>query len=304
MNDFLKQDDMPAGVQLLILFAFIAVSLILLGGLTVGLLAAFGLDTSVMDGGTDVFMDNILPIKMIQLVSSFVMFAFPAVAFALMKPEKLAFLKLNKGINIPSVVLAGLCMLLSYPLIAILVQMNHNIPFPESLAWFEEALQLQEAETAQVMKKFLTMDSIGALLFNVVLIALTPAICEELLFRGAIQPTLGKLVGNPHVAIVFTGALFSLIHFQFYGFFARWVLGIILGYIFYWSKNLWYPIIAHFLNNGVQVVLVYFGAIDATEAEAMPEGLGMVSIAFAIVATIFLGFMLKWYKESVESDLI
>ena len=301
MSEVLKQDDRHPIVQLIILFAMIFMAIILLGGISVGLLAAFGLDQSIMDGATDAFMDNIGSIKVIQLVSSFVMFAFPAIAFALTKPEKLSFLKMDKGVHLQGVLLAGFCMLLSYPLIAILVQMNHSIPFPESLVWMEEMFQLQEAETAEVMKSFLKMETIGALLFNVFLIALVPALCEELLFRGAIQPVLGKLFGNPHVAIILTGALFSMIHFQFYGFFARWMLGIILGYIFYWSKNLWYPIIAHFLNNGVQVVLVYFGAIDATESEAMPEGLGIASFAFAIGATILLGFVLKMYKKSVAS---
>jgi len=67
---------------------------------------------------------------------------------------------------------------------------------------------------------------------------------------------------------------------------------------------LWYPIIAHFLNNGVQVVLVYFGAIDATEAEAMPEGIGITVVLAAIVATVILGFVMKMYKKSVESDVM
>ncbi len=299
MYETIKQDDRSPIVQLIILFAIIVLAMMILGGVSIGLLAAFGLDQSIMDGATDAFMDNIVPIKLIQLVSSFVMFAFPAILFAMTKPEKLSFLKMDKGIHPQGVLLAGLCMLLSYPLIAILVQMNHSIPFPESLVWLEEMFQLQEAETAEVMKSFLKMDSIGSLLFNIFLIALVPALCEELLFRGAIQPVIGKIFGNPHIAIILTGALFSMIHFQFYGFFARWMLGIILGYLFYWSKNLWYPIIAHFLNNGVQVILVYFGAMDATEAEAMPEGLGIASIAFAVGATIFLGFVLKLYKNSV-----
>jgi membrane protease YdiL (CAAX protease family) len=85
-------------------------------------------------------------------------------------------------------------------------------------------------------------------------IALFPAVTEELFFRGVIQKLFNNWTGNIHIAIIITGILFSFAHFQFYGFVPRMFLGIVMGYLLYWTNNIWVPIFAHFANNAIAVI--------------------------------------------------
>ena len=145
----------------------------------------------------------------------------------------------------------------------------------------------------------LTVDTFGGLLFNLLVIALIPAVGEELTFRGVLQQSLTRGLKNPHVAIFLSAAIFSFIHFQFLGFLPRMFLGILLGYMFYVSGSLWTSILMHFVNNGAAVVLYYlnhkgiinvdvdhFGAVDS---------LWMVGLS--VVATIAL-IVWCWKKNS------
>jgi membrane protease YdiL (CAAX protease family) len=92
-------------------------------------------------------------------------------------------------------------------------------------------------------------------------IALIPAIGEELLFRGVIQGSIFKNT-NIHVAVLLTSIIFSAFHLQFYGFLPRMVLGILLGYSLAWSGSLWLPVLIHFINNGAAVVFAWFSGLD------------------------------------------
>ncbi|MFA5196683.1 MAG: CPBP family intramembrane glutamic endopeptidase, partial [Bacteroidales bacterium] len=95
---------------------------------------------------------------------------------------------------------------------------------------------------------------------NILMIAVLPAIGEEFFFRGVLQRLLGEWFKNVHVAVIVTAVIFSAFHLQFYGFLPRFLLGMFLGYIFYWSGSLWVPIIVHFINNGLAVVVAWLSA--------------------------------------------
>ena len=97
-------------------------------------------------------------------------------------------------------------------------------------------MKTAEDSTAEIMKEVLTMETPLIFIVNLLLIAITPAIGEELLFRGVIQGGLQKKLSNPHVAILIASILFSAFHMQFEGFLPRMVLGMVLGYSFYLSK--------------------------------------------------------------------
>jgi membrane protease YdiL (CAAX protease family) len=108
------------------------------------------------------------------------------------------------------------------------------------------------------MMTLVKADHIVALLVNLFMIALIPAVGEELVFRGLIQRHLTDLFRNAHVAIVVAAVIFSLVHFQIYSFLPRFFLGLILGYAFYYGKSIWYPVIAHLVNNTLGVLFYYF----------------------------------------------
>ena len=101
------------------------------------------------------------------------------------------------------------------------------------------------------------MSTYWDLLFTLLVVAVVPAIGEELLFRGYLQQKFGKWFGNMHTSIILTAFLFSAIHFHLDGFFPRFMLGILLGYMFLWSGSLWIPILAHFTNNAIAVIISY-----------------------------------------------
>ncbi|MBR4432290.1 MAG: CPBP family intramembrane metalloprotease [Paludibacteraceae bacterium] len=149
--------------------------------------------------------------------------------------------------------LAILIMICALPGINLLADLNSRIQLPESLASIEQILKQQEEAAALLTERFLKADNIGVLILNIGLMALLPALAEELSFRGTLQ----QILGNKHIAVWITAIVFSAIHMQFYGFIPRMLMGAMFGYIFVWSGSLWLPIVMHFINNGLAVIVYY-----------------------------------------------
>ena len=234
-------------------------------------------------------------IKLGQAISSTLMFVVPpALLYLLAYPRPMRSLGFNP-IRKPWILLAGLAvMLVSLPLINLLTQWNEGIRLPSSLAPIEQALQALEEQAQAITEQMLNTNTVGGLISNLIVIALIPAIGEEMTFRGTIQQFLIKGCRNAHVGIILGAILFSAFHFQFYGFFPRLLLGIFLGYFFYITKSLWVSIFMHFLNNGSAVVVYYLhnkGIIEAdmehfgsTSNIAILVASGILCIALLIIA--------------------
>ncbi|MGB3468952.1 MAG: CPBP family intramembrane glutamic endopeptidase [Cyclobacteriaceae bacterium] len=139
---------------------------------------------------------------------------------------------------------------------SLLVEWNSNMVLPEFMSDIENYIRAQEDRLAQLTEILTDIKTFDKYLFAMFVIAVIPAIGEELLFRGVLQTFFEKHM-NAHLAILLTAVIFSAFHFQFYGFLPRAALGILFGYLFYYSGNLVYPIIAHFVNNGLTLTLVY-----------------------------------------------
>ena len=114
-------------------------------------------------------------------------------------------------------------------------------------------MKAMEASAMALTERFLAADGIGGLLLNLGLMALLPALAEEMSFRGVLQGVLSPQ-RHTHVAIWVTAFIFSAIHMQFYGFIPRMMMGALFGYVFVWTGSLWVPIVMHFINNGIAVV--------------------------------------------------
>lgn len=117
-------------------------------------------------------------------------------------------------------------------------------------------MQAQEALAKQLTDQLLASDRIDILLANLLVVAVIAALTEELFFRGALQRILGKALSNPHAIIWTAAALFSAFHMQFYGFLPRMILGAYFGYLLLWSRSIWLPVFAHFINNATAVVVL------------------------------------------------
>ena len=118
-------------------------------------------------------------------------------------------------------------------------------------------MQGLEEKAGELTTAMLDMPNINSLLINILILCIVPALGEEFLFRGLIQRLLGSWMKNMHVAIVISAFMFSAYHMQFYGFVPRMLLGILMGYLFYWSGSLWAAVIAHSLFNSVQIIGYY-----------------------------------------------
>lgn len=187
---------------------------------------------------------------------------------------------------------AGLLLLVAFPIVQFIFTLNRQLPLPQ---WAVD----QENLINQTIENLLIVDTPSALFFNLFTIALLPAIGEELLFRGIVQQNLEKGIKNPHLAIWATALIFSFIHFQFQGFLPRVLLGGLLGYLFVWTRNLWIPIIAHFIYNAGQVLLQYFHqqgllGFDLNEVEVVPRWL----VGISLIGTGVLGYFLYTNRNS------
>jgi uncharacterized protein len=179
---------------------------------------------------------------------------------------------------------------------SLIIEWNASLNFGSDFwIWARE----REDVATEFTKFITTFKSSSDLLVGLFVIAVLPAIGEEFAFRGWLQPAIQKVSGNPHVAIWISAFLFSALHVQFFGFVPRMLLGAMFGYLMFWSGNLWIPIIAHLVNNGFAVIMIYLHQTGAVEFDAeSPEALPWT---FVIPATvIFIGVML-FLKKQLES---
>lgn len=179
------------------------------------------------------------------------------------------------------------------------VEWNADFQFPEFAKAFEEVARAKEDQLAEFTKAVTKFASPADMLLGLLVIALLPAIGEELVFRGLIQNEFWRGTQNIHVAIWISAFIFSAIHMQFYGFVPRLLLGALFGYLYYWSGNLLVPIFAHFFNNGFSVIAIYLEQqklIDTNveDTEAAP----WVAVLFSIVLTaLLLVYLWRFFRQ-------
>ncbi len=147
--------------------------------------------------------------------------------------------------------------LLSFPLIGFLAQLNKDLlQLPAQFEHVTQWMLRSELAAKQLTELIVFTDSPLEFLLALLVIAILPAVGEEFLFRGILQNKFFDIFKNPHVAIWSAAFLFSFIHFQFFGFIPRFFLGLVFGYVYYWTRNLWLPILLHFINNFATLVIV------------------------------------------------
>jgi uncharacterized protein len=210
---------------------------------------------------------------------------------------------LFRNIPRPGIILISAVMVFSFMLAnSYLIDWNAGIHFPGSLKDFESWARGKEDEL-KVITDFITrFNSPVDFMIGFLIVAVIPALGEEFLFRGIIQNKLETIAKNGHIAIWFTAVLFSAFHFQFFGFIPRMMLGVLFGYMYYWSRNLWFPIIAHFINNGFTVTMIYLyneGYITINIGDDKALSLS-TTLIFAIVGIIFLFYYRSYFLNQPE----
>lgn len=255
-------------------------------------LAMFIFDLELADMSRFDNYQSIQALKFVQVFVSIGTFIFPAWIFSKITGHNFLNYFDTKNLNsnlLLIVTFIGLCAL---PFIGWMAEMNLQMTFPESLSWLEEMLRASEESAQRITEAFLTMSTTSELLINLFVVGVLPAVGEELLFRGALQQTLIKHTKNIHFAVWLSAALFSFIHFQFFGFFPRMILGAIFGYLVVWGGSLWYSIWAHFINNGASVFLMYLIYKEKIDADFETIGGNSGDWIYVIISFILASSLL------------
>ena len=239
--------------------------------------------------------------KIVQTVSVVLIFIVPAFLYAYFSSEKkISYLKINKWFSFTLGMAVVLLVFTVMPLINWSGEINGKLSLPEFMYRIENWMKSSEENLKKLTDAFLQMDGIGDLVVNIVIVALLAAVGEELLFRGAMQNIFVEWTKNSHVAVWITAILFSAFHMQFYGFLPRMLLGVVLGYLYIWSGSLWLPILFHFLNNGMAVVVAYLVGKGMISQEAETIGSGESPIYFVLTsAVISIGLLFFISKRKV-----
>jgi len=236
---------------------------------------------------------NINFIKYLQVLQGISLFIVPAFIIAyLINKQGLEYLKMKTGIKIASFFIVMIIMIVALPFINFLAEFNAKMSLPASLHGIEIWMKNSEEAAKVLTEKLLAANSFGQMLFNIFMIALIPAVGEELLFRGIFQRVFTDWTKNVHVAVFIAAFIFSTFHFQFYGFLPRLFLGIMLGYFFVWSKSLWLPILAHFTNNAFAVITYFLIAKGSIAAETENIGADPTTTVYTIISFLLMSSLL------------
>lgn len=220
--------------------------------------SVLGFFVAMINGGEIFSFKNL---RIIQVLNQVVGFMMPAVVYAILVKEKpFNFLGFNK---MPAWSLLGIvAMFTIIPFLGTVTDWNDSIVFPESMRAIEEQMRATQQKSEEIIEMFISQ---GSLFSSLLIIAALAAVSEELLFRSVIQRWLMKLFKNVHVAIIVTAIVFSAFHMDFFGFFPRLFLGVMLGYMFWMTGSIFPSMLMHFVNNATIVMLHYLntrGFID------------------------------------------
>ncbi len=236
--------------------------------------------------------------KMIQMLGSVGTFIIPAFLFSyLFDGDLFSYYKFKNPTGMAPMLLVILMMVSVIPFINYMAEINLKMEIP--IRALDQLLRTLESTAEEMMVAFTATKSFGGLLMNLLMIGVIAAVGEELIFRGLIQRLMTQMIKNPHLAILITALLFSAFHFQFFSFLPRFVLGLVLGYLMYYGQSIWYPILAHFVNNAMGVIYYYFNSRGS--ADDMLEEIGtstLIPVAAVVSLALFLLFAVLWYYQT------
>ncbi len=208
-------------------------------------------------------------------------------------------LRFHTGFGIRQLIPLLLIMAAGIMLSGALGELNERIPLPPALYAKAKALEDEYKASMMAMAK---MNTVADYLLALLVLAAAPALCEEVLFRGGFQQVFIGWTKNKWAGIIITSIIFSAFHFSYFGFLPRLALGMILGLVFFYSKNIWLNIFLHFLNNAMVVTQLYIASrlgksVDKTMDENIPMWVGLIALALLII-------FFRTFKKESEAVLL
>jgi uncharacterized protein len=232
------------------------------------------------------------------LINHIGFFILPSVLFFWIRrvywPEALgiaSFPSLKEGL------LASLAILFSLSFVLFVYEWNKALPLPD---WATS----MESDAEAKIQALLSNTSVAAFFINVFLVAVLPALGEEFIFRGILQNAIISITRKPWLAILASATVFSAIHMQFEGFFPRMLLGVLLGYLYVISKNIWLPILAHFINNASQVLLKYLTDWANWDTKALEEAeiSGLQAMVSFVITVLLCRYLYVFYSRKEKTS--
>lgn len=198
---------------------------------------------------------------------------------------------------------------ISIPALNQIVYWNQEMHLPEIMSPFEEWCRRMESLAEQQTEGLLNTTSLLHTIVNILIIGVLTGIGEEFFFRGALQRMLIRCNVNYHVAIWTAAIIFSALHFQFFGFLPRLLLGVWFGYLYLWGGCIWVNSFAHALNNSLVIVsawLINRGYLSekfdmiGVSVDSFPIAASISTLAIAGLIYSYLKF--KTQNSKLESD--
>lgn len=237
---------------------------------------------------------NLDLVRTVQVISQIGVFVLPPLLLAFLVSEHaddyLGLSTTPKGLFILG---GSLLMFTMLPFIHFLADWNASLHLPDFLSTIEQWMREKEQQAEVMSLQFLEVANIKGLLFNLFMIGMMPAIGEELLFRSVVQPLAGKVFRSIHIGILVSAILFSGMHMQFFGFFPRLLLGLILGYFYLWSGSIWVPMLLHLLNNSTAVLVYYLAHNQYIQVD--PERFGSSEKLLWVIMSLFFSGLILFY---------
>ncbi|NOX87021.1 MAG: CPBP family intramembrane metalloprotease [Chlorobi bacterium] len=291
--------------KIFLLTALIMMSALLtaFGGLLIGkLVFGVSLESVAAMLSNPVTPRAIAYMKFYQLINQLGFFIIPVFLFTfLISPSPSGYLTLNRSPGGIALLISALVIYSVLPFNHFLTELNMDFKFPGFLHSVEEWMKAKEIQAGKITETILKTRTYSGLAVNLVVVALIPAFGEELLFRATGINLLKELTKNVHWAIIISSFVFAFLHFQFLSFLPRFLLGMLLGYLFVITKNIWIPVFAHFVNNASSIIIFYLYYNGSIEISMDDFGAtqNTVYIIGSLLITLWLMFML-YHKEGAN----
>lgn len=246
--------------------SLIYILLLVVAGTMIFSLLAFGVGAALYGPSIMTKLSGILTgndpseinfIKLFQIIASIGTFIVPCYLLTLIESKRTTYFNFSLPAPKRLLWLSIVVMLVALPLLELSILINLKMQLPEFLSGLETWMREKEMEMEKMTLLLINTITYSGLAINLFMIAILPGIGEELLFRGVLQNIFTRWIRNPHFAIWIVAILFSAIHVQFYGFLPRMLMGALFGYLYYWGKSIWLPIVAHFANNAYAVISAF-----------------------------------------------
>ena len=295
----MRLNERPYWIQLIVLALFMLGGMLVFSSLGTLLVTLIYHTPNMMESA-----DPVTAIRITQTLTTIGTFLVPALLFAYCQDRR--WFGYNAADRIPKQSMVNMVLILSVtllPVVGVLSAFNQNI-MPQEGAVAEFMRDLEEAAN-HILEVVTSQRSSWDLISNILVFAVLAGICEEFFFQGALQPLLMNWTRNPHVGILLTALIFSALHFQFYGFIPRFLLGLYLGYLFYWSRSLWLPILAHVLHNALSILVDFTLQGRGIDTDSMQftdmRGSLPTAAACALISAMAIVYLWRIYRDDTAN---